>query len=78
MDTNDKIYIAGHNGMAESAIVRALKRNGFSNIITANRSELDLSIQQSVVKFFNDNKIDVVYNGAANVGAVEKEIALNA
>ena len=70
MNLEKNIFVAGHNGMVGSAIVRALKRHSFTNIITANRGELDLSIEQSVVEFFKNNKIDVVYNAAAKVGGI--------
>ena len=48
MDFSDKIYVAGHNGMVGSALVRKLKSFGFNNIITASSEELDLRNQQKV------------------------------
>ena len=56
---NSKIFIAGHNGLVGSAIVRKLKQKGYKKIITANRSSLDLTNQEKVLKFINlyDKKI---------------------
>ena len=47
----DKIFVAGHNGLVGSAIVRKLKQKGFKKIITANRKNLDLINQQRVISF---------------------------
>lgn len=52
MELNSKIYVAGHRGMVGSAIVRELKRQGYTNIITRTHSELDLINQQAVNNFF--------------------------
>ena len=52
MNKLDKIYIAGHKGLAGSAIVRHLKRRGFTNLILRTSKELDLSIQRDVENFF--------------------------
>ena len=52
-----RIFIAGHNGMVGSAIIRKLNKEGYFNIITANRSELDLFNQQDVRNFFTYNII---------------------
>jgi GDP-L-fucose synthase len=67
---NSKIFVAGHRGMVGSAIVRQLEASGHTNIITRTRSELDLSNQQSVVDFFQSEKIDQVYLAAAKVGGI--------
>jgi GDP-L-fucose synthase len=64
------IYIAGHNGMVGSAIIRQLQHDSSNTIITANRSELDLTNQQAVTQFFADNQIDQVYLAAAKVGGI--------
>ena len=48
MNLNDKIYIAGHRGLAGSAILRLLKKRGFNNLIIRSRVELDLTIQEEV------------------------------
>ena len=52
MEKNAKIYVAGHRGMVGSAIVRALMREGYTNIITRTRAELDLTVQDDVEAFF--------------------------
>ena len=48
MNFNDKIYVAGHNGMVGSAIVRKLREKGFINVITRSSSELDLANQRNI------------------------------
>ena len=70
MDKNSSIYVAGHNGLVGSAIVRRLKSKGFKNIITASKFELDLTNTLKVKKFFSDNKIDYVFDAAAKVGGI--------
>ncbi|WP_316786316.1 GDP-L-fucose synthase [Pedobacter frigiditerrae] len=70
MEKNSKIYIAGHKGMVGSAIYRKLQKEGFSNIITRNSSELDLRNQQSVADFFSNEKPDYVFLAAAKVGGI--------
>jgi len=70
IEITKNIFVAGHNGMVGSAIVRALRSKGYINIITAERNELDLTLQESVNSFFYNNKIDVVYNAAAKVGGI--------
>lgn len=64
------IFVAGHKGMVGSAILRALSSNEVSNIITAERSSLDLLKQESVNNFFQRNKIHQVYLAAAKVGGI--------
>ncbi|MEB3901397.1 GDP-L-fucose synthase [Pseudomonas putida] len=66
----DRIFVAGHNGMVGSAIVRRLEALGYKNILTASRSELDLVDQNAVNKFFEENSIDEVYLAAAKVGGI--------
>ena len=51
IDKNSKIFVAGHNGLVGSAIVRKLKRKGYRNIITENRTRLDLTNQSKVLNF---------------------------
>lgn len=65
------VYVAGHNGMVGSAIMRRLQAIGDSNIITRNRSELNLLNQAEVQAFFKENKIDQVYLAAAKVGGIQ-------
>ncbi len=70
MQKNDKIYVAGHNGMVGSAIVRALIRNGYNNIITKTSKELDLTRQADTEAFFKMEKPDYVFIAAARVGGI--------
>jgi GDP-L-fucose synthase len=70
MDKNAKIFIAGHRGMVGSAILRALKKNGYSNFVLKTSSELDLRNQDSVANFFKTNDIDYVFLAAAKVGGI--------
>ena len=70
MKSNDKIYIAGHNGMVGSAIHRKLREKGFVNIITRSSSELDLSNQQDTHNFLQEEKPDYVVIAAAKVGGI--------
>ena len=70
MEKNAKIYVAGHNGMVGSAIVRKLKQEGFENIITRNSKELDLRNQNAVNEFFAKEKPDYVFLAAAKVGGI--------
>ncbi|MDD5333380.1 MAG: GDP-L-fucose synthase [Rhodoferax sp.] len=65
-----KIYVAGHRGMVGSAIVRALKQRGQTNIVTRAHSELDLCEQAAVRAFFETEKPDQVYLAAAKVGGI--------
>ena len=70
MEKESKIYIAGHNGMVGSAILRKLKQEGFSNFILRNSRELDLREQQAVKAFFAETKPDYVFLAAAKVGGI--------
>jgi len=70
MNSNDKIYVAGHNGMVGSAIVRKLREKGFVNIISRSSAELDLTNQQNVHNFLQDESPDYVVIAAAKVGGV--------
>ena len=65
-----RVFVAGHQGMVGSAIVRALKKAGDAEIITRTRSELDLLDQAAVFRFFNQNAVDEVYLAAAKVGGI--------
>lgn len=67
---NAKIFVAGHRGMVGSAIVRALKKEGYQKVVVRSRSELDLTNQSAVRKFFSSNSIDQVYLAAARVGGI--------
>ncbi len=65
-----KIYVAGHRGMVGSAIVRLLKIQGYTNIITKGHAELDLAEQAAVRDFFQMERPDQVYLAAARVGGI--------
>ena len=70
MNKYDCIYIAGHNGMVGSSILRLLIKSGFNNILTRTREQLDLSCQSDVLDFFNEEKPDYVFLCAAKVGGI--------
>jgi GDP-L-fucose synthase len=70
MDYNSSIYVAGHNGLVGSSLVRRLKMVGYHNIITADRSRLDLRNQMSVKRFFAVQKPEYVFLAAAKVGGI--------
>lgn len=70
METNSKIYVAGHRGMVGSAIVRELQRQGFTNIITRTHAQLDLTNQQAVNDFFTSERPEYVFLAAAKVGGI--------
>ena len=70
MDKNAKIYVAGHNGLVGSAVVRALKRTGYNNLILKTRKELDLTNQVEVKQFFVNAKPEYVFLAAAKVGGI--------
>jgi GDP-L-fucose synthase len=70
MKPNKRIFVAGHRGMVGSAIVRKLKKEGFSNIITRTSDELDLRSQDEVGSFFRSEKPDYVFLAAAKVGGI--------
>ena len=70
MEKSSKIYVAGHRGMVGSAIVRALQRQGYTNIITRTHSELDLCRQEQVEQFFRTEKPEYVFLAAAKVGGI--------
>ncbi len=70
MRKTDKIYVAGHNGMVGSAIVRALKQKGFTNLVYRTSKELDLRNQAAVDEFFRNEKPQFVFLAAAKVGGI--------
>lgn len=70
MNKLNKIFVAGHNGMVGSAIVRKLEQEGFSNIIKRSSKELDLINQHDVEDFFAKEKPEVVVIAAAKVGGI--------
>ena len=70
MEKDSRIYVAGHKGLAGSAIVRALKRKGYENILMKSREELDLIRQRDVEEFFDREKPEYVFCAAAKVGGI--------
>jgi GDP-L-fucose synthase len=70
MKKDSKIYIAGHNGMVGSAILRKLQAEGFTNFLLRSSKELDLRNQQAVNDFFNQEKPEYVFLAAAKVGGI--------
>ena len=70
MEKDSKIYVAGHRGMVGSAIVRELERQGYTNIIVRTHKELDLTRQDQVEKFFEQEKPEYVFLAAAKVGGI--------
>tara|TARA_B100000378_G_scaffold262305_1_gene244264 strand:- start:2630 stop:3577 length:948 start_codon:yes stop_codon:yes gene_type:complete len=70
MQKDSKIFVAGHKGLVGSAIVRRLKEDGYTKIITKDRSECDLTKSDDVRKLFEDNRIDFVFDAAARVGGI--------
>jgi GDP-L-fucose synthase len=66
----EKVFVAGHNGMVGSAIVSALRKAGYENIITINRLKLDLCNSEAVYAFLKETRPDIVINAAAKVGGI--------
>lgn len=71
MNKDAKIYVAGHNGMVGSALVRELRHQGFLNLVTQPRSILDLTRQSDVMDFFAQEKPEYVFLAAAKVGGID-------
>ena len=70
LDRNAKIYIAGHNGLVGSALLRRFQKEGFTNIVTRSSKELNLINQADVERFFEEEKPDYVLLAAAKVGGI--------
>ncbi len=70
LDRKKKIYVAGHRGLVGSAFIRGLKQEGFEQIITRTHTQLDLTRQQEVEEFFQQEKPDYVILAAAKVGGI--------
>lgn len=70
MEKSSKIFVAGHRGMVGSAIMRQLVAQGYTNIITRTHSELDLTRQADVEKFFSEEEPEYVFLAAAKVGGI--------
>lgn len=70
MDRKAKIYVAGHNGMVGSAIVRELQRRGYENLLLRASNELDLRDSKTTLEFLQTEKPDYVFMAAAKVGGI--------
>lgn len=70
LDKNSKIYVAGHHGLVGSAIWNNLKQRGYTNLVGRSHKELDLTDQQAVKKFFDEERPDAVVLAAAFVGGI--------
>lgn len=70
MNLNSKIYIAGHRGLAGSAIVRELQRQGYTNLVMRTHAELDLEDAAATQQFFEQEKPELVFLAAAKVGGI--------
>ncbi|PXA03177.1 GDP-fucose synthetase [Coraliomargarita sinensis] len=70
MNKNAKIYVAGHRGMVGSAVVRALETEGYTNLVTRTRGELDLTSQAAVRDFYSSEKPEIALIAAARVGGI--------
>jgi len=70
LDKNSRIYLAGHTGLAGSAILRALRRSGYDNLILRSHRELDLTERPAVQAFFSEQRPEYVFLAAAKVGGI--------
>jgi len=70
MNKTDCIFVAGHKGLVGSAIVRKLQDQGYQNILTRDRSRLDLTNSLQVKEFFETHEVDYVFDAAARVGGI--------
>ncbi len=70
MNRRSRIYVAGHRGLVGSAIVRRLEEDGYVNILTASREEVDLRNQSAVTEWFLANRPDYVFLVAGTVGGI--------
>src|SRR5215831_8584672 len=68
---SDKIFVAGHRGMVGSALIRRLEGEAFSNVVTRDRAQLDLTDEPAVAKFFKDERPTIVIVAAAKVGGIK-------
>ena len=78
MNKTDCIFVAGHKGLVGSAIVRKLKDQGYSNILTRDRNRLDLTNSLQVKEFFETHQVDYVFDAAARVGGIHANDAYSA
>jgi GDP-L-fucose synthase len=70
LSQNSRVYVAGHRGLVGSAVVRALQRKSFANLIVRSRQDLDLTEQSAVRQFFDATRPQVVIMAAARVGGI--------
>lgn len=70
MEETSRIFVAGANGLVGSALVRSLRDHGYTDLLIPSRDELDLTSQQAVADFFQQNKPDYVFLAAARVGGI--------
>jgi GDP-L-fucose synthase len=70
MNKNCKIYVAGHNGLSGSALVRKLRSNGYSNILTCDKNNLNLKNKEQTEEWFSKNQPEYVFLAAAKVGGI--------
>lgn len=70
MKKSDNIFIAGHNGLVGSSVLKLLKNKGFKNLITISRNKLDLRDSNKVMKYFKNKKIDYMIMAAAKAGGI--------
>lgn len=70
MQSDSRIFVAGHRGLVGSSLVRGLQRKGFTNLLTQTRAQLDLSDREAVAKYFEETKPEYVFLAAAKVGGI--------
>ena len=71
MEKSEKIFVAGHRGLVGSALVRKLRHEGFANLVTRDRAQLDLRNEADVDRFFAEQKPALVVFAAAKVGGIK-------
>jgi GDP-L-fucose synthase len=71
LNKSDKIFVAGHRGMVGSALVRRLETEKFRNLLTRDRSQLDLADESAVARFFTEERPNIVIVAAAKVGGIK-------
>ena len=76
MKSDSRIYVAGHQGLVGSAIVRALRRQGFTNLLLGTRAELDLLDANAVGRFFAEERPEFAFLAAAKVGGILADIRI--
>jgi GDP-L-fucose synthase len=70
MDKSSKIYVTGHNGLVGTALIKELNNQGYNNIITATKDDLDLLDQKATESFFEKTKPEYIFHLAAKVGGI--------